>query len=82
MEMENIDEKMANALCRNFSEKAQEMGASVPTMMYAAIGLFTVMLKCITVTDPETGRRKERMLKMAPEMIAAYMEDNSEKFEE
>ena len=80
--MEELDVKMANELCREFSLKAQELGASVPTMLQAALGLYTVLLKCITVPDPITGRRTERMLEMAPQMMAAYIEDNREKFEE
>lgn len=73
---EEVNVEQANALCRMFSENAKEMDASVPTMLNAAIGLFTVMLKVITVPDPKTGRKSERMLQMAPSMIWAYMQDN------
>jgi hypothetical protein len=37
--------------------------------------LFVTIVKVVTVPDPKTGRRKERILQMIPMMIESYDED-------
>lgn len=72
---EDFDYEKANALCRNFTAEAKKTNADVPTMLFAAIRLFVTFVKIITVPDPETGRKRERLLQMIPMMVEAYEED-------
>lgn len=72
---EDFDYEKANALCRNFAAEAEKTNADVPTMFFAAIRLFVTFAKVITVPDPETGRKRERLLQMIPMMVEAYEKD-------
>ena len=70
-----FDNEKANALCRNFMAEAKKTNADVPTILLAAIRLFVTVVKVITVPDPETGRKKERILQVIPAMVEAYDQD-------
>ena len=73
--LKDFDHEKANELCSNFTAEARKINADVPTMLLAAIRLFVTIVKVVTVPDPKTGRRKERILQMIPMMIESYDED-------
>lgn len=72
---EDFDFEKANALCRNFTAEAEKTNTDVHTMFFAAIRLFVTLAKVITVPDPKTGRKRERLLQMIPMMVEAYEKD-------
>lgn len=72
MEFEDFDYDKANLLCANFGDKAKEIKADTPTMIFAAMRLFMTLLKFIIIPDPKTGRKFERAMAMVPSMIMSY----------
>ena len=72
---DGFDNDKANALCREFSNHALKIEADVPTMILAAIRMLLTMLTIVTVPDPKTGRKRERIMEMLPGLIGAYEAD-------
>lgn len=75
MELKNFDTAKASVLCERFAENAKVLDCNLETILFASMRLFMTILEVITVADPKTGRKYERMRKIAPQMMDAWNAD-------
>lgn len=75
MEFEDFNYDNAKLLFVNFVEKAQEIDADTPTMLFATLHLFMTLLKLIITPDPRTGRKFKRAMTIVPTMMILYNND-------